>query len=71
MRRIERMPGVARRQVTFLVLPRKVTKRNRPRFAALRLIFGIAQGKLEVRKDRSERKNRDAAHYLYQIFTET
>src|SRR5450759_4916333 len=27
-------PGVARRLVTFLVLPRKVTKRNRPRFAA-------------------------------------
>jgi hypothetical protein len=27
-------PGVARQLVTFLVLPRKVTKRNRPRFAA-------------------------------------
>ena len=27
-------PGVARQQVTFLVLPRKVTKRGRPRFAA-------------------------------------
>src|SRR5450759_4565803 len=27
-------PVVARQQVTFLVLPRKVTKRNRPRFAA-------------------------------------
>ena len=26
--------GVARQQVTFLVLPRKVTKRGRPRFAA-------------------------------------
>jgi len=29
-----RTAGVARQQVTFLVLPRKVTKRNRPRFAA-------------------------------------
>jgi hypothetical protein len=28
------LSGAARRQVTFLVLPRKVTKRNRPRFAA-------------------------------------
>ena len=28
------LPGVARRQVTFLVLPRKVTKRGRPRCAA-------------------------------------
>jgi hypothetical protein len=28
------LPGVARRLVTFLVLPRKVTKRSRPRFAA-------------------------------------
>ena len=27
-------PGVARQQVTFLVLPRKVTQRRRPRFAA-------------------------------------
>ena len=27
-------PGVARQQVTFLVLPRKVTQRSRPRFAA-------------------------------------
>ena len=27
-------PGVARQLVTFLVLPRKVTKRNRPRFPA-------------------------------------
>ena len=27
-------PGVARQLVTFLVLPRKVTKRSRPRFAA-------------------------------------
>jgi hypothetical protein len=27
-------PGVARQQITFLVLPRKVIKRNRPRFAA-------------------------------------
>jgi hypothetical protein len=27
-------PGVARQQVTFLVLPRKVTKRGRPRCAA-------------------------------------
>src|SRR5512145_1657055 len=27
-------PGIARQLVTFLVLPRKVTKRSRPRFAA-------------------------------------
>src|SRR4030067_2960845 len=27
-------PGVARQLVTFLVLPRKVTQRKRPRFAA-------------------------------------
>src|SRR5450759_2840530 len=27
-------PGVARQQVTFIVLPRKVTQRHRPRFAA-------------------------------------
>jgi len=30
-------PGVARQLVTFLVLPRKVTQRRRPRFAALRV----------------------------------
>ena len=28
------LPGVARQQVTFLVLPRKVTKRSRPRCSA-------------------------------------
>src|SRR5512138_3881453 len=30
----EGLPGIARRQVTFLVLPRKVTKKRRPRCAA-------------------------------------
>src|ERR1039458_5537666 len=34
MRNEATSPGVARQLVTFLVLPRKVTKRNRPRFAA-------------------------------------
>ena len=31
---MQKPPGVARQQVTFLVLPRKVTQRNRSRFAA-------------------------------------
>jgi hypothetical protein len=31
---MQKPPGVARQLVTFLVLPRKVTKRSRPRFAA-------------------------------------
>jgi hypothetical protein len=34
---MKELPGVARRQVTFLVLPRKVTKRRRARFSALRV----------------------------------
>ena len=31
---MQKPPGVARQQVTFLALPRKVTQRRRPRFAA-------------------------------------
>src|SRR5450759_2661490 len=31
---MQKPSGVARQQVTFLVLPRKVTQRSRPRFAA-------------------------------------
>src|SRR5450759_2942063 len=31
---MQKPPGVARQLVTFLVLPRKVTQRRRPRFAA-------------------------------------
>jgi hypothetical protein len=48
------LSGVARQLVTFLVLPRKVTKRSRPRFAAhfvgsLRCSTGQAATELALR----------------------